>query len=304
MVEVGEDVFGAAFQGPAEFTDLDECGWQPLTESLQQDSDAVFTGLKVKGRPGMSFYLIVNLAFAGVVGLGVAFVIGQTLDFVAYLAVLAVTARMVLPLTRAGLYATEADNAAVALRSMTKILEAPVLPEPAAGAEEANAGTSIEFDDVSFSYEDGRTVLHSIQLHAEQGQVTALVGPSGAGKSTILRLAARFWDANSGSVRIGGCDVRNMSSQHIMQITSMVFQDVYLFDTTIRGNLRLARPEATDEELALAAERAMLTSVIESLPEGWDTKVGPGGVSLSGGERQRVAIARAFIKDSPLLLLD
>ncbi len=279
-------------------------GWEPLTESLDKDSEAVLRGLKVKSHPGLGFHLIVSLAFACVVALGMSFVLGQRLDFVAYLAVLAVTARMVLPLARAGLYSTEADNAAVALRSMTGILDASVLPEPAAGDEESNTGTSIEFDDVSFSYEDGRHVLNRIQLQAEQGQVTALVGPSGAGKSTILRLAARFWDATSGSVRIGGCDVRAMSSRHIMEITSMVFQDVYLFNTTIRENLRLARPQATDEELELAAERARLTSVIENLPDGWETQVGPGGLSLSGGERQRVAIARAFIKDSPILLLD
>ena len=125
--------------------------------------------------------------------------------------------------------------------------------------------------------------------------------PSGAGKSTILRLAARFWDVDAGTVTIGGADVRALSVARIMAMISMVFQDVYLFDTTIRENLRIARPGATDAELETAARRARLDRVIEALPHGWDTRVGPGGLSLSGGERQRVSIARAFVKDAPAM---
>ena len=147
-------------------------------------------------------------------------------------------------------------------------------------------------------------MLRDVSFEAEPGTVTAIVGPSGAGKSTVLRLAARFWDVGAGAVRVGGVDVRDMASAELMAMTSMVFQDVYLFDTTIRENLRIARPDATDGELARAARRARLDTVIEALPNGWDTRVGPGGLSLSGGERQRVAIARAFIKDAPILLLD
>lgn len=123
-------------------------------------------------------------------------------------------------------------------------------------------------------------------------------------KSTILRLTARFWDVDAGSVTIGGVDVREIPTTRIMELTSMVFQDTYLFDTTIRENLRIARPNATDAELEEAARKARLDRVIEALPHGWDTEVGPAGQSLSGGERQRVAIARAFIKDAPILLLD
>ena len=187
---------------------------------------------------------------------------------------------------------------------MAVLSEDSILPEPAPGERARAEGTAIALDGVSFSYEQGRPVLDRVSLSAPQGRVTALVGPSGAGKSTILRLAARFWDAGDGTMTIGGADVRALPAARIMAMTSMVFQDVYLFDTTIRENLRIARPEATDAELAEAARRARLDRVIEALPHGWDTQVGPGGLSLSGGERQRVAIARAFVKDAPILLLD
>ena len=187
---------------------------------------------------------------------------------------------------------------------MSSILDAEPLPGPAPGERARPEGTTIALNDVSFAYDQGRPVLDRVSLTAPQGRVTALVGPSGAGKSTILRLAARFWDVGSGSVTIGGADVRALPTAEVMAMTSMVFQDVYLFDTTIRENLRVARPGATDAELAEAARRARLDRVIEALPHGWDTQVGPGGLSLSGGERQRVSIARAFVKDAPILLLD
>lgn len=278
--------------------------WDPVQETLQADSEATLAGLRIKGRPAQGFNLIANVTFAVVLALGLSFVTGARLDPIAYLVIAAVSARMLLPLTRAALYASEVDNAAVALRQMGIILDAAPLAEPDSEQAREPRGTSIEFRGVSFSYESGRPVLDDVSLTAPQGAVTALVGPSGAGKSTILRLTARFWDVDAGSVTIGGVDVREIPTTRIMELTSMVFQDTYLFDTTIRENLRIARPNATDAELEEAARKAKLDRVIEALPHGWDTEVGPAGQSLSGGERQRVAIARAFIKDAPILLLD
>ncbi|WP_043539287.1 ABC transporter ATP-binding protein, partial [Actinomyces naeslundii] len=279
-------------------------GWAPVRAALEADSASTLDGLRVKGRPGQYFNLIVNIAFALVMAAGLSRVSGYRLDVVGYLAIMAVTARTLLPLTKAAMYGSEADNAKVALRAVGDILDARPLPDPEPGQETEPRGTTIALNDVSFSYDAGRPVLAGVSLSAPQGRVTALVGPSGAGKSTILRLAARFWDVDDGTVTIGGAPVRSMRASTIMGMTSMVFQDVYLFDTTIRENLRIARPEATDAELAEAARRARLDRVIEALPHGWDTQVGPGGLSLSGGERQRVAIARAFVKDAPILLLD
>ena len=285
-------------------TGATKTGWAPVQAALEADSASTLDGLRVKGRPGQYFNLIVNVAFALVMAVGLARVSGHRLDVVAYLAIMAVTARTLLPLTKAAMYGSEADNAKVALRAVGDILDARPLSEPEPGQEVEPRGTTISLNDVSFSYDAGRPVLAGVSLSAPQGRVTALVGPSGAGKSTILRLAARFWDVDGGTVTIGGAPVRSMRASTIMGMTSMVFQDVYLFDTTIRENLRIARPDATDAELAEAARRARLDRVIEALPHGWDTQVGPGGLSLSGGERQRVAIARAFVKDAPILLLD
>ena len=285
-------------------TGATKTGWAPVQAALEADSASTLDGLRVKGRPGQYFNLIVNVAFALVMAMGLARVSGHRLDVVAYLAIMAVTARTLLPLTKAAMYGSEADNAKVALRAVGDILDARPLSEPEPGQEVEPRGTTISLNDVSFSYDAGRPVLAGVSLSAPQGRVTALVGPSGAGKSTILRLAARFWDVDGGTVTIGGAPVRSMRASTIMGMTSMVFQDVYLFDTTIRENLRIARPDATDAELAEAARRARLDRVIEALPHGWDTQVGPGGLSLSGGERQRVAIARAFVKDAPILLLD
>ena len=285
-------------------TGATKTGWAPVQAALEADSASTLDGLRVKGRPGQYFNLIVNVAFALVMAVGLARVSGHRLDVVAYLAIMAVTARTLLPLTKAAMYGSEADNATVALRAVGDILDARPLSDPEPGQEIEPRGTTIALNDVSFSYDAGRPVLAGVSLSAPQGRVTALVGPSGAGKSTILRMAARFWDVDDGTVTIGGAPVRSMRASTIMGMTSMVFQDVYLFDTTIRENLRIARPEATDAELAEAARRARLDRVIEALPHGWDTQVGPGGLSLSGGERQRVAIARAFVKDAPILLLD
>lgn len=281
-----------------------ETGWEPVRTTLEADAESTLDGLRVKGRPGQYFNLTVNIAFALVLAAGLSLVSGHRLDVIGYLAIITVTARTLLPLTKAAMYASELDNAKVALSAVSSILDARPLPDPEPGQEVRPEGTTITLSNVSFAYDEGRPVLGNVSLTAPQGRVTALVGPSGAGKSTILRLAARFWDVDDGTVTIGGAPVRSMRTATIMGMTSMVFQDVYLFDTTIRENLRIARPEATDAELAEAARRARLDRVIESLPHGWDTQVGPGGLSLSGGERQRVAIARAFVKDAPILLLD
>ena len=147
-------------------------------------------------------------------------------------------------------------------------------------------------------------ILHNISMTMQPGTVTALVGPSGSGKTTITRLIARFWEPDSGSVKINGVNVRDTSTEELMRNLAIVFQETYLFNGTILENVRVGRPDASDEDVKEAARAASLEGVIASLPEGWDTVVGEGGSRLSGGERQRVAIARALLKKAPTLLLD
>lgn len=134
--------------------------------------------------------------------------------------------------------------------------------------------------------------------------MTALVGRSGSGKSTLLHLISRFWDVTDGQVLIEGVDVRNMSTATLMSKISIVPQDVYLFDDTIEANIRVGRPDASPADFSAACRRAQVDTIVDELPDGWQTRVGAGGTLLSGGERQRVAIARALLKDAPLVLLD
>ncbi|WP_141286882.1 ABC transporter ATP-binding protein [Pseudonocardia saturnea] len=187
-------------------------------------------------------------------------------------------------------------------RRIAEIWEQPVLPEPSAPA--VAAGTDVELHDVGFRYDGSGGGLHGVSLRAAAGTVTALVGPSGAGKSTVANLVARFWDVDSGSVRIGGADLRELGSAGATALVTTVFQDVYLFPGTVRENLTPARPGATDEEIAAALAAADCTDVVDALPDGLDTVLGEGGADLSGGQRQRLSIARALLKDAPVLVLD
>ena len=147
-------------------------------------------------------------------------------------------------------------------------------------------------------------MLRSLSFTAEPGSLTAIVGPSGSGKTTVFKLLARFWDVDSGTVRVGGGDVRKQRTEQLMAQLSMVFQDVYLFDGTLMENIRVGREDATDEQVLRAASLAGADEIAARLPEGWQTRVGEGGGRLSGGERQRVSIARALLKDAPILLFD
>lgn len=161
----------------------------------------------------------------------------------------------------------------------------------------------IEFDNVHFSYEN-KEILHGIDVMLPDRTTTAVIGPSGSGKTTLCNLIARFWDVDSGSVKIGGKDVREYTLESLMEQISMVFQNVYLFADTIENNIKFGRPQATHAEVVEAARKACCADFIEALPDGYDTVIGEGGASLSGGEKQRISIARAMLKDAPIVILD
>ncbi|MFT3901433.1 MAG: ABC transporter ATP-binding protein [Gordonia sp. (in: high G+C Gram-positive bacteria)] len=190
------------------------------------------------------------------------------------------------------------------LDALDEVLTAEPLTEPAAPAELTAPGT-VDLAGVSFAYDDtAESVLDDVSFTVPAGTMVALVGPSGSGKTTVARLVSRFYDADSGTVKVGGVPVAEQTTEQLMGQLSMVFQDVYLFDDTLEANIAVGREDATDEEIRSAADLAGVTEIAERLPDGWASRVGEGGKALSGGERQRVAIARALLKQSPIVLLD
>ncbi|MEM1255034.1 MAG: ABC transporter ATP-binding protein [Cyanobacteria bacterium P01_H01_bin.21] len=187
------------------------------------------------------------------------------------------------------------------VRNLKEFLQSDLLP--VASSPQPPEDTTIEFQDVSFSY-DNETVLEQVSFSIAPRSMTALVGPSGSGKTTITNLIARFWDVDQGNVTLGGVDVRQLPTDTLLSQMTMVFQDVYLFNDTIFENIRFGNPEATEAEVMAAAKAAQCHGFISHLPDGYQTMVGEGGTTLSGGEKQRISIARAMLKDAPIVLLD
>ena len=190
-----------------------------------------------------------------------------------------------------------------ALNRMDEILNVKTLPEAEVTKQPKDAAVSVE--NVTFAYDDAkRNAIDGISLQAKVGEHIALVGPSGGGKTTLAALIARFWDVKSGAIKIGGVDVKEIGSKELMNQISYVFQDSKLLKMSILENVRMGRPEATDEEVIQALKDAQCMDIIEKFPEGIHTMIGSKGVYVSGGESQRLAIARAFLKNAPILILD
>lgn len=189
------------------------------------------------------------------------------------------------------------------VESFDEMMALPELAEIKQG-KKPNDGT-VSFQDVSFSYNgDENLALSDVNFTAREGEVTAIVGTSGGGKSTIAHLIPRFWDVSKGRICIGDVDIREMTERDLMRQVSLVFQDVYLFNQSIRDNIKIGIPEASDEDVVMAARAACCDEFIENLPNGYNTVIGEGGVHLSGGEAQRISIARAIIRNTPILVLD
>ena len=211
---------------------------------------------------------------------------------------------MVGSLARLEVFSENMRQVKATVESLQTLLEMPALPEPACRA--ALTHTQIELKDVHFSY-TGREedeVLHGVSLRLPEGSFTALVGPSGGGKSTVAKLIARFWDVTSGSITIGGVNVKELPLAQLSEYVSFVTQDNFLFRCSLLENIRLGKPDATDEEVRQAARAAQCEEFIQRLPQGYDTPAGEAGRRLSGGEKQRIAIARMLLKNAPIVILD
>ncbi len=263
-------------------------------------------GRMIKSELGAAMFvvpasMILKLGMGTVALVGGILLAEDTLTVLSFFMFLLVASRLYDPLASSLQNLAAIISTRIPIERMNSIENYPVQP----GTDELKTKDyDIVFENVSFSYNTGEQVLNNVSFTAKQGEVTALIGPSGGGKSTAAKLAARFWDADSGKITIGGQDVRNVDPEKLLSAYSIVFQDVTLFNNTVMENIRIGRQGATDAEVLAAAKEAQCDEFVEKLPEGYQTMIGENGSMLSGGERQRISIARALLKDSPVILLD
>lgn len=245
--------------------------------------------------------MILKLGIATVALTGGYLLVKGDLDSITFFVFLMVVSRIYDPMQVSLQNLAAINSAKVQSQRLDEILSHDLQE---GSTELSNRGYDIEFKNVGFSYNEKETVLSDVSFVAKQGEVTALIGPSGGGKTTVSRLASRFWDADKGTITVGGMDISQVDPETLMSLYSIVFQDVTLFNNTVMENIRIGKKDATDAEVMEAARLAHCQEFVEKLEKGYDTVIGENGSELSGGERQRISIARAFLKDAPIILLD
>ena len=261
-----------------------------------QTEGELMTGVLVNGAQSL-----LKLGLASVIIVGAKLLATGDVDLFAYLIFMVIGSRVYGPVS-------EVFNNLAALFYLdiriNRMNEMEALPIQQGVTDFNPSDYNIEFKNVAFSYESGKLILKDISFTARQGEITALVGPSGSGKSTAAKLAARFWDIQSGKILLGKQDISLVEPETLLKNYSVVFQDVVLFNASIMDNIRIGRRSASDEDVIQAAELAQCDEFIRKMPQGYQTVIGENGETLSGGERQRVSIARALLKDAPVVLLD
>lgn len=270
-------------------------------DAVRANEDAKVTWFRQTNPFYVAGVTIMPSCLIGVLPLGSLLYLSGDISASALITCIILALGLVKPLMQALRYTDSLAMVDSTVAEVSTLLDAPEMKRPSTPVEIPNY--RITFDKVSFGY-GKEEVLHSISLAIEPHAMTALVGPSGSGKSTVARLIASFWEADGGSVGIGGIDVKNIPLEQVMRSISYVTQDNYLFDLSVRKNIRMGKPDASDAEVEEAAQRASCHEFICALPAGYDTCVGSAGARLSGGERQRIAIARAVLKDAPIVILD
>ena len=281
-------------------TNQEERFLKALNDRIDRHESAMIHGELTTGIFVNAASVIMRLGVATTILTGTQLILSGQIDFMLLFMFLLVITRIYAPFDQALALIAEMFVSQVCANRLNEIQDA----RTADGAETfAPKGHDIEFKNVGFSYDD-KKVLDGVSFTAREGEVTALVGPSGSGKSTCARLAARLWDIDEGTIRVGGVDISTVDPEVLLTDYAMVFQDVVLFDDTVMENIRLGRHGATDDEVRAAAKAANCDEFVDKLPNGYATPIGENGAKLSGGERQRISIARALLKNAPIVLLD
>ena len=274
---------------------------EKIYESNSNLQKARIKGEYITGSLVTSSQLLLKLGMPSVVFVGIGLLLGHQIDLFTFLVFVITSTIIFAPVENALMFLSEMTIVGVKVKRMQEI-ESKVMTGGKTDYSVSNY--NVHFENVRFSYDGDKEVIHDISFTAKQNEVTALIGPSGGGKSTVSKLAASFWNPNSGQVKIDDVDISIINNEKILENYSIVFQDVILFNSSIFDNIKIGKKDASDEEVYRVGKLACCDEFVNKLPDGYDTVIGENGRLLSGGQRQRISIARALLKDAPIIILD